>query len=264
MWLVLFACGGSGEGAAGDAVSGDAASGGTDERPTADQVLLAHNRATGQCTILEKESYLFNWVATMEDGHSDARVEQIVHQGKPGFSYTRIHQRREPAAQFAAFGRTPEGKFWSATNGGVQPDLPEEAAAALVTGMDPTPVCNYDKRWPKRELVGPEDRDGAATWHIQVSWVDGTKTDMWFDRASKVLRESEARVGETVTTTKLQDYQDFGGVKWPKTEVAIRAEGPLKITTTQTLDQLKTNIEGYAEIGPRQVQAILATAGGAQ
>ena len=232
----------------------------TDEWPTADQILLAHNRATNQCSLLEGKNYKLQWASTTNDGHTKPTVEQVLHQGKPGYSFTRIHQRREPNVRFAAFGRTNEGKFWSASDGGVQADLPEEVGASLAVGMNPTPACEYEKRWPTRNLVGPEDRDGTPTWHVELLWVDGTSSHMWFHREKHFLVASESSVGDTKTTTDMRDYFDYHGVIWPKSEIATRQEGPIKIVTTQTLENLARDQEPFADIGPRQVSAILAKA----
>jgi hypothetical protein len=232
----------------------------TDDWPTADQILLAHNRATNQCKLLEAENYKLQWAATTKDGHTNPTVEQIVHQGKPGYSFTRIHQRREPNVRFAAFGRTNDGKFWSASDGGVQPDLPEEVGASLAVGMNPTPACEYEKRWPRRELVGPEDREGTPTWHVELGWVDGTTSHMWFHRDRHVLVAAESSAGDTKTTTEMRDYFDFHGVIWPKAEVATRQEGPIAIQTVQQLENLAVDQDPFVDIGPKQVSAILAKA----
>jgi len=257
IWWVFLACGQPDPGRS-EATKSEEPEQATDQTPTADQVLLAHTRATHQCELLEKESYKFTWSTVTEDGHREPRVEEVLHQGKPGFSYTRIHQQREPSVRFVAFGRTPQGKFWSAGDKGVQPDLPEEMVAPLLAGMDPTPVCNFEDRWPNRVLVGPEDRDGTPTWRVKVSWQDGTGTDLWFHREHDFLVASEASVGEVKTTTELSNYREFFGILWPGTEVAVRQEGPIKITTTQTLGTLAYDLADFKEIGPAQVSAILA------
>ena len=265
IWVVLMACGQPETAAEADAdaaAKSEAPEGVADDNtkdwPTADQILLAHNQATSQCDLLTKKSYKISWKATMNDGHQAPSVEEIVHQGAPGFSYTRIHQRREPSVRFVAFGRTPKGKFWSASDGGIQADLPEEMAASLMSGMDPTPVCNFEKRWPTRTLLGPEDRDGVPTWRVRVSWADGTGTDLWFHRDHRVLVASSAKAGNVDTTTELAEYGDFDGIRWPKQEVASRAEGPLEITTTQVLQSLEVEPESFRELGPTQIAAVLA------
>ncbi|MEZ4316811.1 MAG: hypothetical protein R3F61_04895 [Myxococcota bacterium] len=271
IWVVLMACGqpeqaaeptAAGEPTAvrsSDATEGTVP-GNTDDWPTADQILLAHTRRTSQCDLLATETYKLTWTATTLDGHAAPRVEEILHQGRPASSYTRIHQRREPDVRFAAFGRTPEGKFWSASDGGVQADLPDEVSASLAAGMDPTPVCNWEKRWSRRELVGPEDRSGTPTWHLKVYWNDGTPTDLWFHREKELLVASSAKVGEIDTTTEVSEYRQYGSITWPTLEVATRKEGPLQITTTQKLLGLETNLESFVDVGPRQVDAILASA----
>lgn len=243
-----------------DGTEAKASSDPTDDWPTADQILLAHNRATNQCDLLAHDNYKLQWSAVTEDGHTTPRVEQIVHQGQPGYSFTRIHQHREPNVRFIAFGRTKKGKFWSAGDAGVQTDLPEEIAASLAVGMNPTPACDYEKRWPERELVGPEDRDGTPTWHVQLGWVDGTTSDMWFHRDKHFLVAAESAAGTTKTVTEMRDYHDYHGVIWPKAEIATRQEGPIEIQTTQQLENLAIDQDPFAEIGPKQISVILSKA----
>ncbi len=241
-----------------DGTQEKAASDSTDDWPTADQILLAHNRATKQCDLLSHDNYALQWQAVTEDGHTKPRVEQIVHQGQPGYSFTRIHQQREPNVRFIAFGRTRDGKFWSAGDAGVQTDLPEEVSAGLAVGMNPTPACDFEKRWPSRELVGPEDRDGTPTWHVELGWVDGTTSDMWFHRDKHFLVAAESAAGTTKTTTEMRDYHDYHGVIWPKAEIATRQEGPIKIQTTQQLENLAIDQDPFGEIGPKQISNLLA------
>lgn len=233
--------------------------------PTADEVLSRHVQATRQCELLTRDNFVVQWNVTTNDGHAAPRKEQVVYQGAPGRTFTRIHQYREPNKRFVAFGHTPDGTVWSAGETGIQTDLPAEIQATLKGQLDPTPICNYGARWPVREMIGSDTFEDFPAWHLQLVWADGTDTDMWFHKESGLLMGSRLTVGDAVSTTTLTEYQDVPCAacsegkpfRWPRKEKALRVEGPVTIETTQEVAAFVVDLPDFKEIGPVEIALAL-------
>lgn len=223
----------------------------------ADAVLDRHNQVTKQCGVLDRLTWKFEWEATTEDGHAAPSKSRIQYQGRNGLTFTRAQQQTEPSMRFVAFGRTAQGKYWSAGDGGIQADLPEAMAAPMASAVDPTPLCAYLKRWPIRTLQGEEPYEGQDASRVELQWADGSTTSMWFSKADGMLIGSRSQVGDTLTETKLHDYAEHAGVLWPGREVATTKAGPLEVKTVQVLTKLELDPKGYVPIGPEQVARLL-------
>lgn len=258
-WLLMLACSGPTEPTPEAAPAPQAT-------PTADEVLARHAGVTRQCEMLARESYAFDWSATTNDGHSKERVERIRYQGKPGKSFTRIHQHIEPIKRFVAFGRAEDGHAWSAGENAIQTELPEEVVASMQAQLDPTPICNWEARWPVRVMVGPTTFQEFPAWELELVWPDGVGTHMWFHRESGLLMGSRSKAGGAESTTTLTDYGEVpceactGPVLWPRKETGERLQEPLKISTVQTLERLVIDDPAWKPIGPVEVSKVLTAA----
>ena len=226
----------------------------------ADAVLDRHNQVTKQCALLDRLTWRFEWEATTKDGHAAPSTSRIQYQGRNGLTFTRAQQQTAPAMRFVAFGRTPQGKYWSAGDGGVQADLPEAVSTPMAAAIDPTPLCAYLKRWPIRTLQGDETYQGQEASRVELQWADGSTTSMWFSKAEGMLIGSRSQVGDTITETTLHDYAEHAGVLWPGREVAKTKAGPLEVETEQVLSKLELDPKDYRPIGPEQVARILGVA----
>lgn len=228
------------------------------EVPGADAVLQRFLDASKQCDVLTADSYRMVWQAITTDNKMIAMQEKVMQQGRQGVSFTRLHERTRPDWGLSVIGRTPEGDYWSGTNQGiVHKILDPTLQAQMMQSLDPTPACNFEKRWPTRVNQGSEDYEGTPAWKLLLTWADGTATQAWFSKDDGLLLGMLTQREGYELRHGMSDYAEVGGVFWPKEEKSREQRGENVLISVRRLHQLSLG-QPIPTIGPDEVEAMLA------
>ena len=224
-----------------------------------DALLQAHLDKTRQCQIFTADTYAFEWDVITTDGKHLAFQERVRQQGRQGQTFTRIHQRNAPTWGFSAYGRTAEGKVWSAANGSVTYEITDPAiASSLIQNLDPTPLCAYQARFRDRNLIGEEEFEGQLAHKLLLRWQDGTETTAWIAKDTGLLAGTLTEKPGLQIQTGMKTYTSRGDVMWPAEERVRRTEGDTTFTSIHKLDVLELNPERFNDVGPQAIEALLA------
>lgn len=226
-------------------------------QPSADQVLQRFLDASNQCQVLTAETYRFVWQSIVTDKETLAMQEKVMHQGRQGLSFTKIHEQTRPSWGLSAIGRTPEGDYWSGTNQGIQTKILDESLQRqMMQNLDPTPACNFEKRWAERVNLGSETYQDKDSWHLQLTWADGTASEAWFDKDEGLLRGMVTRRGTYELHQDMGEYAEINGVFWPREEKGREKRDGNMLLMARKLVSLDVD-KKIGEIGPEELRKML-------
>lgn len=227
-------------------------------QPTADEVLERFITGSNQCKLLTAENYLLKWESATTDGQSLAYLEQVMQRGRQGQSFTRVHERTQPDWGFSAIGRTSEGTYWSATNGGVVHSITEPSVTAtMMANLDPTPACAYEVRWKDRVNLGSDTYEGIDCWHLMLTWADNTATEAWFAKNDGMLIGMLTATEGFEQRRGMRDYAEHNGVFWPTNEKSRTVRGEETLTIASRLTALEVGQPQFTDLGPKHIEALL-------
>jgi outer membrane lipoprotein-sorting protein len=133
--------------------------------------------------------------------------------------------------------------------GSGQPEaLPAEAARQMAQQADiEGALVDYKAKGHRAELVGKEKVDGADAWRVRLTLAGGDDESYLIDAKSflPVRVEATRRFGQRQIDgeTRLRDYKDSGGWKWPHTIVNTAKGGPGEQTISFETIEVNPTIE---------------------
>jgi hypothetical protein len=91
-------------------------------------------------------------------------------------------------------------------------------------------------------LVGAADFEGRKTWHVKITPTVGPELNEYFDQATGLKigfsAKAATQMGEIESTTRLQEYTQYGAVKMPK---IIVQSNPMAGEITITIESVEFN-----------------------
>jgi hypothetical protein len=91
-----------------------------------------------------------------------------------------------------------------------------DAAKGIRRQAQLNPYSNYKEMYESVEVEGEEDVDGEACYKVTFTPGDGNPTSVFFSKESGLaIQQVGMGADGMMSTTKIGDYQDVGGVKVP-------------------------------------------------
>lgn len=226
--------------------------------PPADQVLQRFVDASNQCKVLTAQTYRFVWQSIVTDQKTLAIQEKVMHQGRQGTSFTKLHEQTRPTWGLTAIGRTPDGDYWSGTNQGIQKKIVDEGLQRqMMQNLDPTPICAFEKRWTERVNLGSATYQDKDSWHLQLTWADGTQSEAWFDKDEGMLRGMVTRRDGYELHQDMAEYTNVNGILWPSEEKGREVRDGNMLILARKLVSIQVD-QKIPDIGPEELSKMLA------